>query len=136
MEDEMAEEMEEKKTSTQRNIFGKPLIPCSFEPMTGFFRSGCCETDEMDRGSHTVCVQVTQEFLWFSKRAGNDLSTPRPEFGFVGLKPGDRWCVCAPRWKEAYDAGFAAPVILESCHHGALQYVSMQELEEYALKPN
>ncbi len=130
------EEMVEKKPSTQRNIYGKPLIPCSYEPMTGFFRTGCCETAEQDQGSHTVCVQVTEEFLWFSKRAGNDLSTPRPEFGFVGLKPGDRWCVCAPRWKQAYDAGFAAPVILDSCHHGALQYVSMAELEEYALKPN
>jgi uncharacterized protein (DUF2237 family) len=126
----------EQQVSQQRNIYGKPLVPCSFDPMTGFFRTGCCETDEKDRGSHTVCVQLTAEFLAFSKQMGNDLITPRPEWGFPGLKPGDRWCVCAPRWKEAYDAGFAAPVILEACHHGALQYVTLAQLEEHAVKLN
>ncbi len=122
--------------SQQRNIYGKPLVPCSSEPMTGFFRSGCCETNEMDHGSHTVCAQVTAEFLAFSKKAGNDLSTPRPEFNFPGLQPGDRWCVCAPRWKQAYDAGFACPLILEACHHNALQYATLEELESFAFKPN
>jgi len=91
-----------------RNVLGGELLPCSFDPVTGFFRNGCCETGPHDTGLHTVCAVMTAEFLAFSKQVGNDLSTPVPEYGFAGLKPGDRWCLCAPRWKEALDAG-AAP---------------------------
>jgi uncharacterized protein (DUF2237 family) len=115
----------------QRNLLGQPLEPCSTAPMTGFFRTGCCETSDEDLGSHTVCTQVTAEFLDFSKKRGNDLSTPRP--GFPGLRPGDRWCVCAARWKEAHDAGVAPPVVLASTHELACEVVPRQALLAHAL---
>jgi hypothetical protein len=115
----------------QRNLLGQPIEPCSTSPMTGFFRTGCCETSEEDLGSHTVCTQVTAEFLEFSKKRGNDLSTPRP--GFPGLRPGDRWCVCAARWKEAHDAGVAPPVVLASTHELACEIVPRQALLAHAL---
>jgi uncharacterized protein (DUF2237 family) len=99
-----------------RNVLGEPLGSCSMDPVTGFFRNGCCETGPEDVGMHTVCAVMTAEFLEFSELVGNDLSTPRPEFGFPGLQPGDRWCLCAPRWKEALDAGVAPPVVLEATH--------------------
>jgi uncharacterized protein (DUF2237 family) len=118
--------------SQARNVLGGPLKPCSLEPLTGFTRTGCCETGPEDHGLHTVCVEVTEVFLEFSKERGNDLSTPMPEYGFVGLKPGDRWCLCAPRWKEAYDAGVAPPVILHATHEATLLVVSLEELREHA----
>jgi uncharacterized protein len=102
-------------------------------PRTGFFRSGCCDTGPADVGSHTVCVSVTDEFLLFSKQRGNDLSTPRPDFGFLGLKAGDRWCLCAPRWQEALDAGKAPRVILRATHEGALDYCSLDDLKRFAI---
>ena len=105
--------------------------PCSFDPLTGFYRDGCCNTGYDDTGIHTVCVRVTAEFLEFSKARGNDLSTPIPQFGFEGLKPGDQWCLCALRWKEAFDAGVAPNVVLESTHINALQFVDLAHLLEY-----
>lgn len=116
-----------------RNVLGGPLHPCGTDPMTGFFRDGSCRTCEEDRGVHTVCARVTEEFLDFSRVNGNDLSTPRPEFGFPGLKPGDRWCLCAGRWKQALDAGMAPPVILESTHEATLEVVELAELREHAI---
>ena len=113
------------------NVLGTPLKPCSTDPMTGYFRDGCCNTDESDRGSHVVCAEMTQEFLNFSLQRGNDLSTPRPEYRFPGLVPGNRWCLCALRWKEAFDAGVAPNVVLESTHINALQYVDLAHLLEY-----
>ena len=110
------------------NVLGQPLKPCSFDPMTGFFRDGCCNTGPHDRGRHTVCVRVTPEFLAFSRASGNDLSTPRPEFGFHGLRPGDRWCLCAQRWKEAWMAGVAPKVILASTHRATLRHVPIEAL--------
>tara|TARA_R110002073_G_scaffold211357_6_gene371700 strand:- start:164 stop:550 length:387 start_codon:yes stop_codon:yes gene_type:complete len=115
------------------NVFGEPLQPCGLDPVTGFFRDGCCNTGPDDVGVHTVCVQATAEFLAFSKDTGNDLSTPRPEFGFAGLKPGDRWCVCAGRWREAYEAGKAAPVFLRSTHIETLAILPLDALKEHAL---
>ncbi len=115
------------------NILGEPLLACSFDPLTGFYRSGCCESGPEDRGSHTVCAKVTSEFLDFSIRTGNDLSTPRPEYRFAGLKPGDRWCVCAQRWLEAYEAGAAPPVILEATHQRALEIIPLEALQACAL---
>ena len=117
----------------QRNVFGEPLIPCSLSPTTGFYRTGCCETGEGDLGLHVVCAEMTAEFLEFSKARGNDLSTARPEFGFPGLEPGDRWCLCAARWKEAHDAGAAPRVVLMATHEAVLQLVSLQDLKPYAL---
>lgn len=117
----------------QLNVFQEPLEMCSLSPTTGFTRNGCCETGSGDFGSHTVCVQVTEEFLVFSKKQGNDLSTPRPELGFPGLKDGDRWCVCAPRYAEALEAGLAPRVFLRSTHQNALEYVSFASLVEKAL---
>lgn len=114
------------------NVLGGPLLACSFDPLTGFFRDGCCETGPDDLGSHTVCARVTDEFLAFSRTRGNDLSTPRPEFRFSGLKAGDRWCLCAARWLEAFDAGFAPPVVLEATHEAALRVVPMQALLAHA----
>ena len=102
------------------NVLGDPLEACSLKPMTGFFRDGCCNTGAEDVGSHTVCAVMTAEFLAFSKSAGNDLSTPMPAFGFPGLKPGDRWCLCAPRWQEAFEEGHAPRVVLRATHRGAL----------------
>ncbi len=117
-------------------MLGTPLRDCSHSPNTGFFRDGCCNTDANDTGSHTVCAQMTEEFLAFSKASGNDLSTPRPEFGFPGLKPGDRWCLCAARWKEADDAGAAPHVYLGATHERALDTVSYEALKKLALDLN
>lgn len=114
------------------NVLGGPLKPCSTAPMTGFFRNGCCDTSKEDRGSHTVCVVMTAEFLAFSAAAGNDLSTPRPEFGFAGLKPGDQWCLCAARWREALQAGRAPKVRLSCTHRRALEEVSLEDLRAHA----
>jgi len=116
-----------------RNVFGGKLEPCSTEPLTGFFRNGCCDTGAEDLGSHTVCIAVTDEFLAFSKSRGNDLSTPRPEFGFAGLKVGDRWCLCAPRWQEALEADSAPRVLLRATHEAALNSCSLADLKRYAL---
>jgi uncharacterized protein len=115
------------------NVFGGPLEACGLDPVTGFFRDGCCNTGPDDLGIHSVCVQVTAEFLAFSKKTGNDLSTPRPEFGFPGLKPGDRWCVCAGRWREAFEAGVAAPVYLRATHIETLAMIPMRDLQAHAV---
>ncbi len=120
---------------TALNVLGTELQACSFDPLTGFFRDGCCRTDEDDLGRHVVCARVTAEFLAFSLKRGNDLSTPRPEYRFVGLKPGDRWCLCVLRWKEALEAGVAPPVHLEATHARALDHVPLQALQEHALPP-
>jgi uncharacterized protein len=117
-----------------RNVLGGELEPCSNDPVTGFYRNGCCETGPHDLGLHTVCAVMTAEFLTFSKRAGNDLSTPRPDSNFPGLKPGDRWCLCAGRWKEALDAGAAPDVVLESTHEETLAVVPLGVLKDYAVK--
>lgn len=116
-----------------RNVLGGPLQACSFNPITGFYRDGCCNTGPMDRGSHTVCAYMTEDFLAFSKAAGNDLSTPRPEFMFPGLNPGDSWCLCAARWREAYQAGKAPLVRLEATHEAALRIVPLEELLAFAV---
>jgi uncharacterized protein (DUF2237 family) len=116
-----------------RNVLGGDLQTCCTSPMTGFYRDGKCNTGAGDMGAHIVCAQVTEEFLTFSKARGNDLSTPVPAFNFPGLKPGDRWCLCALRWKEALDAGVAPPVILSSTHASAVEYVSLNELKANAL---
>lgn len=118
------------------NVFGEQLIPCSTDPMTGFFRDGCCNTNEQDVGSHTVCIEVTAQFLEFSRFKGNDLSTPMPEFGFPGLKPGDRWCLCAARWLEAHQAGMAPRVLLQRTHIKALEIVPLKLMSEFALDLN
>jgi uncharacterized protein len=115
-----------------RNIYGEPLVPCSFSPRTGYFRDGCCRTDDTDHGRHLVCAEVTEEFLAFSKQRGNDLSTPRAEYQFPGLQAGDRWCLCVLRWKEALDAGAAPRVHLESTHQKALEVVTLTQLEAHA----
>ena len=117
-----------------RNVLGGELKPCSTAPLTGFFRNGCCETGPEDRGLHTVCAVMTAEFLRFSKSVGNDLSTPQPDFNFPGLKPGDRWCLCAPRWKEALDAGVAPPVVLESTHEETLVVTPLGILKDHAVE--
>ncbi|MCU0760246.1 MAG: DUF2237 domain-containing protein [Steroidobacteraceae bacterium] len=117
----------------QVNVFGEPLVTCSDDPVTGWYRSGCCETDAQDLGSHTVCAVMTAEFLEFSKSRGNDLSTPRPEFGFPGLKPGDRWCLCAARWLEAFEAGRAPRVHLKATHRRALEIVELARLRAHAI---
>jgi uncharacterized protein (DUF2237 family) len=111
------------------NVLGTPLVPCSYDPLTGYFRDGCCNTDENDQGSHVVCAKVTQAFLDFSLQQGNDLVTPRPEHRFRGLKAGDRWCLCALRWKQAYMAGVAPKVVLESTHLRALDFVTLEQLK-------
>lgn len=116
-----------------RNVLGERLESCSIKPMTGFFRNGCCDTGREDVGSHTVCIVATAGFLRFSKSRGNDLSTPMPEYGFAGLKPGDRWCLCAPRWREALDAGEAPRVVLRATHEGALQYCELADLKRFAV---
>ena len=118
------------------NVLGKPLQPCSFRPLTGYFRDGCCRTDPTDIGRHVVCVEVTKEFLEFSKLVGNDLSTPIPEFQFPGLQPGDSWCLCLMRWKEAHQAGCAPQVILDACHQSTLKLIPLPVLEEHALLPD
>jgi len=114
-------------------VLGEPLEICSINPMTGFYRDGCCNTGREDVGSHTVCVVLTAAFLEFSKARGNDLSTPMPEFGFPGLKPGDRWCLCAPRWQEAFEANQAPRVVLRATHQGALAHCSLADLKPFAV---
>lgn len=118
------------------NVLGEALAPCSSQPITGFYRNGCCDTGPEDTGSHTVCVVMTAEFLDFSKAMGNDLSTPRPEWGFPGLKPGDRWCLCAARFLEAWEAGRAPRVKLTATHRNALEVVPMEALRARALERN
>jgi uncharacterized protein (DUF2237 family) len=118
------------------NVFGEPIETCSDKPLTGFFRDGCCNTSAEDVGSHTVCVQVTAEFLEFSRFRGNDLSTPHPEYQFPGLKPGDRWCLCAARWLEAHEHGMAPKVFLRGTHQRALEIVPMATLRQFALDLN
>ena len=113
------------------NVLGTALLPCSYDPLTGYFRDGCCKTDESDTGSHLICARVTPEFLAFSSQRGNDLTIPRPEHRFKGLKPGDRWCLCATRWAEALAADAAPPVVLESTHASALKFVTMAQLEKH-----
>jgi uncharacterized protein len=117
------------------NVLGGPLVACSFDPLTGFFRDGCCHTGPHDLGSHTVCARVTDEFLDFSREQGNDLVTPRPEYRFRGLKAGDRWCVCAARWLEAFEAGVAPPVVLEATHQAAMRIVPLQVLLAHTWSP-
>ena len=116
-----------------RNVLGGALLMCSHEPVTGFYRDGCCNTGYDDTGIHTVCIRATAKFLAFSKQRGNDLSTPMPEYGFAGLKPGDQWCLCAGRWKEALDAGMAPPVVLAATHEETLAIVPLSELKRHAL---
>jgi len=115
------------------NVLGEALTTCSDEPLTGYFRDGCCNTERDDVGSHTVCTRVTADFLEFSRAAGNDLSTPRPEFGFPGLQPGDQWCLCAARWQEALDAGVAPMVVLQATHAASLRIVKLADLKRYAV---
>jgi len=114
------------------NVLGGELQACSFDPLTGFFRDGCCHTGDEDQGSHLVCARVTREFLDFSLARGNDLITPRPQHRFTGLKPGDRWCLCVSRWLEALQAGVAPPIVLEATHAKALQHVSLEVLQQHA----
>ncbi|WP_404419190.1 DUF2237 family protein [Marinospirillum sp.] len=122
------------KSELTKNVLGGLLQPCSFDTQTGFFRDGYCHTCMEDIGMHTVCAQVSEEFLAFSKQQGNDLSTPRPEGGFPGLKAGDRWCLCALRWVEAYQAGIAPRVVLESTHENTLQVIRIEHLKAYAVQ--
>jgi len=117
-----------------RNVLGGELVACSYDPLTGFFRDGCCNTQFDDVGTHVICAKVTAEFLTFSKQRGNDLGTPRPEARFRGLRPGDRWCLCVLRWKEALDAGMAPPVVLQSTHQRALEFVTLEALQAHAVQ--
>jgi uncharacterized protein (DUF2237 family) len=121
-------------TESARNVLGGDLQDCSTDPLTGYFRDGCCRTVAEDAGEHTLCARVTAEFLEFSRSRGNDLITPRPEWGFPGLRPGDQWCLCASRWKEALLAGCAPPVQLEATHESVLRHVSLAELEDHAVR--
>lgn len=116
-----------------KNVLGGPLLACSYSPLTGFMRDGCCSTGPNDLGRHVVCAKVTQEFLEFQLRMGNDLISPMPQYRFAGLKPGDRWCVCAGRWKEAHDAGVAPPVYLEGTNQTALEIIPLEVLLEYSI---
>jgi len=116
-----------------KNVLGGPLEVCCTSPMTGFYRDGMCSTGAGDVGVHVVCAQMTEEFLTYTKAQGNDLSTPVPAFAFPGLKPGDRWCLCASRWKEAFDDGVAPPVVLTSTHAAALEYVTLADLKQHAI---
>ena len=119
---------------TKKNVLGGALKACCYAPKTGYFRDGYCRTDDNDHGRHVVCAEMTVAFLEFTKEQGNDLSTPRPEFGFPGLKPGDRWCLCALRWKEAWEEDVAPPVILEACESSALDIIPLKALQENAIK--
>lgn len=119
-------------TTEPRNVLGTALVPCSYDPLTGYFRDGCCHTDKNDQGSHVVCAKVTQAFLDFSLQRGNDLITPRPDYRFAGLKSGDRWCLCARRWQEAFEAGVAPPAVLECTHVKALEFVTLAQLQSCA----
>jgi uncharacterized protein (DUF2237 family) len=122
------------QTDMAYNVFGEPLLSCGTEPMTGFYRDGCCETGEDDLGAHTVCAVLSGEFLLYSKSRGNDLTTPIPLFDFPGLKEGDHWCLCAAKWMEAYYAGVAPKIILEATHEKTLEYISLQELVLYGFR--
>lgn len=124
----------ETKMRASLNVFGEPLVPCSMQPLTGFYRNGCCDTGPDDRGLHTVCAVMTSEFLAFSKEMGNDLSTPLPEYGFPGLKEGDRWCLCALRWLEAYENGRAPKVVLEATHQLVLEFLPFEELKKFQVE--
>ena len=117
-----------------KNVIGTDLETCSTDPMTGFYRDGCCQTGASDTGLHVICAVMSAEFLAFSKSRGNDLSTPNPLYRFAGLQPGDRWCLCAARWKEAYDAGQAPQVVLRATHVSALEFASLEELQEHAFE--
>ena len=117
----------------QRNVLGGPLGVCSEAPVTGFFRTGCCDTSPEDIGRHTVCIVASEAFLAFSKARGNDLSTPRPEYDFLGVQPGQRWCLCAARWREALQAGKAPPVVLNATNEATLDIVSLEDLKRYAV---
>jgi uncharacterized protein (DUF2237 family) len=123
-------------TTPALNVLGTPLLACSYAPLTGYFRDGCCHTREDDTGSHVICAKMTDAFLAFSLEHGNDLTTPKPEWRFAGLKAGDRWCLCALRWKEALRAGVAPPVVLAACHGRALAYVTLAELQAHAWSAN
>lgn len=118
------------------NVFGEELTPCGTDPVTGFFRDCCCNTSDQDFGSHTVCIQATEDFLQYSRFRGNDLSTPMPDFGFPGLNPGDNWCLCASRWLEAYEQGMAPKVYLMRTHQKALEIVDLAKLKEFAIDIN
>ena len=124
--------MPEARKRLGRNVLGTPLQSCSTEPMTGFFRDGCCRSGPGDVGLHLVCIRATAAFLEFSRSRGNDLSTPAPQYGFPGLKPGDQWCLCAERWKEALEAGVAPLVVLESTHVTTLEFVDLEDLQRHA----
>ena len=125
--------MSEPKKRLGRNVLGQPLEPCSFDPLTGYYRDGCCRMITGDVGLHLVCIRATAEFLTFSAACGNDLSTPMPQYGFTGLVPGDQWCLCATRWKEALEAEMAPPVVLESTHVSALEFVDLEDLQAHAV---
>ena len=128
--------MDQVRKAESLNVFGRKLTPCSEDPLTGFFRDGCCNTCEQDVDSHTVCIEVTTDFLEYSRFAGNDLSTPHPEFGFAGLKVGDRWCLCANRWLEAFEKGMAPKVVMENTHLKALEIVPLELLTQHAVVIN
>ena len=121
--------------SVSKNVLGQPLEPCGFDPLTGFYRDGCCNTGPNDLGVHTVCCIVNEEFLAVSQHLGNDLSTPMPQYGFPGLRPGDHWCVCAGRWLQVVEAGAACPVVLESTHEATLEVIPFETLLQYAVIP-
>jgi len=128
----MIQRIDDPSTKRARNVIGGPLESCSFDPKTGFFRDGCCNTSTEDHGSHTVCVKLTAEFLAFSAARGNDLSTPMPQYGFPGLNPGDQWCLCAGRWLEAFEAGVAPQVVLAATHEAALAICPLEALQAHA----
>ena len=129
--------MKERRTAAGAlNVLGGRLAPCGLDPVTGFYRDGCCNTGYEDVGIHVVCAKMTREFMAYSKRSGNDLTAPAPEVGFPGLKPGDRWCLCVGRWKEALDAGAAPPVILQATHEEALAVVPLADLKRHAIDLN
>ncbi|WP_425065838.1 DUF2237 family protein [Reyranella sp.] len=134
--DQTPEEGRHGRRAPSINVLGGVLEPCSTQPVTGFYRDGCCNTGAEDIGLHTVCVVLTADFLLFSRSRGNDLSTPMPQYGFPGLKPGDRWCLCASRWKEAFDADVAPQVVLEATHAVTLHVVSLADLKQHAFRPH
>lgn len=119
--------------ATAKNVLGTALKSCSTAPLTGFYRNGCCDTGPDDHGLHLVCTQVTAEFLAHQRHVGNDLSTPMPHYGFAGLKPGDRWCLCVTRWKQSFEAGIFAPVVLEATHMSTLEFVDLEDLQKHAV---
>ncbi|MDX1587680.1 MAG: DUF2237 domain-containing protein [Oleiphilaceae bacterium] len=130
----MSQARESRKES--RNVLGEPLQDCGYDPVTGFYRDGCCHVGEDDLGVHGVCAEMTREFLELSRSQGNDLSTPRPEFGFPGLRPGDRWCLCASRWQQALEAGAAPRIVLQATHEAALDYSRLEDLKRHAIDLN